>query len=189
MRIKNVRRVCQISRLNIPLVNENIRNHVFGGKKTANSGDLREIKGSLKHMQIYNESCSNHDSAENLVLPKLLSSDLIKHTEQAALAGIGKDFLAKISVLLDAKNLPKAPSKFVLDRPGWIKYKNGEGISVDYPEEDALVFDTENLVQIGSCPGKIECFLSAILTTSGKVPIKLSALTLLKIAERSEAWR
>jgi len=155
MRIKNVRKVCQISRLNIPLVNENIRSHVFGEQKTANSCDLREIKGSLKNMQIYNESCSDHDSSENLVLPELLSFDLIKHTEQAALAGIGSDFLAKISGLLVAKDLPKAPSKFVLDRPGWIKYQNGKGMSVDYPDEDALVFDTENLVQIGSCPGKI----------------------------------
>ncbi|CBY40909.1 unnamed protein product [Oikopleura dioica] len=103
-------------------------------------------------MQIYNESCSDHDSSENLVLPELLSFDLIKHTEQAALAGIGSDFLAKISGLLVAKNLPKAPSKFVLDRPGWIKYQNGKEMSVDYPDEDALVFDTENLVQIGSCP-------------------------------------
>ena len=70
MRIQSLRKVCQVSRLNIPLVNEKISDHVFGEKtkkKVGKCENLKQIKESLRNMKIFNEKCSDFDSGTGLI--------------------------------------------------------------------------------------------------------------------------
>lgn len=151
--MRSVRKVCQISPLNIPLVNERLQEHLFRTPlPNVDHSIMTSVRGQLRQMSVFNETCSTNDLSENIPLPALLADDIIQHTNQAAIEAIGFDFFERISPFLKPERLPLPPKEFVLDKGGWIKYEKGGTVEVDHPEESCLVFDTENIVTIGSCP-------------------------------------
>ncbi|KAI7904387.1 DNA polymerase family A-domain-containing protein [Cokeromyces recurvatus] len=86
----------------------------------------------------------------NLKLPKLLGDNIEEHfirigMEQAGLFLEKAERLAKI-------NLPPKPTQW-LKVSGWTRYsKDGTVMSVEYPLEDAMVFDVEVLMSEGKYP-------------------------------------
>lgn len=153
-----LRNKSRISRLNIPLVNENIDDHLFASIPDRHSrpparADISKIIADFDNKGIFNHTPSSDDGQmERLKLPKLLSNSIVDHTDLAATGSIGADFESKIDWIFN-QTIPVRPKAFVSDIGGWIKYtEDGQTESIPYPLDDCLVFDTENIVTNGHCP-------------------------------------
>ena len=108
-----LRRKCEVSRLNIPLVNENLRAHLFGSKREdENSIDLTTLISDLKEKGIFNENPNLSDGETTKIkFPKLLSDSIVEHTDLAATKLIGQDFKAKIEWLFKPEEFPPRPER------------------------------------------------------------------------------
>lgn len=47
--------------------------------------------------------------------------------------------------------VPQRPEEWAM-KVGWTKYKDGDAIPVDYPDESILVFDVETMVKVNNIP-------------------------------------
>ena len=114
-----LRRKCEVSRLNIPLVNESLRAHLFGSKKDENSMDLTMLISDLNDKGIFNKNPNLSDGETTKIkFPKLLSDSIVEHTDLAATKLIGHDFKAKIEWLFKPEEFPPRPDR-VFFRPGF----------------------------------------------------------------------
>lgn len=86
----------------------------------------------------------------NLQLPPLVGNDLSQHFEAIAESQCG-GYREKLHYLI-SHQIPEMPSTWNF-APGWTRYEpDGRMTAVDYPDEDAYVFDVEVCVQEGQAP-------------------------------------
>ena len=121
-------------------------------KKSCDAVNLTSIISDFRRRQIFNESPNENDGLTGqLKLPKLLSESIVTHTNLAAEKFIGENLFDKIGWVIE-KRLPKRPKELIFDRGGWITYENGKGQDLEFPPENCLVYDTENIVSVGHVP-------------------------------------
>lgn len=101
-----------------------------------------------KHGITVGESATFSDI--DIQLPPLHGSNVIEHFHQ-----IGTEQLAPYKTLIESlvnAKIPEMPKKWKMNE-GWTKYNHdGSTVSVPYPDENALVFDTEVCMKEGSAP-------------------------------------
>ena len=143
------RRYAKISKLNIPLVSEQLHKWCFGQlNATINGHQAAEVLTGHRNLMIDVDTVpSVYDVS--LELPDI-GPNLVEHLETYAVKRL-EHVLPRIERLYS--QLPAKPDKWVDDRPGWYQYTQaGEAIKVDYPPCDVLVLDTENAVCYGHQP-------------------------------------
>nr|CAG4649930.1 EOG090X00SQ [Sida crystallina] len=86
----------------------------------------------------------------NFKLPPLIGSDLSEHFRLMA-EKQSQGYKNKLYSLIEHQ-VPDIP-KFWIFAPGWTRYdENGETTQVDFPDEEAIVFDVEVCVKEGHAP-------------------------------------
>ncbi|KAK9463499.1 DNA polymerase family A-domain-containing protein [Lipomyces oligophaga] len=128
----------------IQLLGSDLHTQVFPEKsQTINK---QSIQLSREHLALHDLLGKKTSSQKSLSfrLPPLHGSTLDEHFQR-----IGKSFcepyLSIASSFIDLQNLPPMPASWI-SRSGWTKYEPGfEPKSVDYPDGEAIAFDTEVL--------------------------------------------
>lgn len=86
----------------------------------------------------------------DIKLPPLKGSNIVEHFLE-----IGREQLAPYKQLIDTlvnEELPPMPTKWKMTE-GWTRYdRDGNAVAVQYPEENALIFDVEVCMREGSAP-------------------------------------
>lgn len=86
----------------------------------------------------------------DLRLPPLKGDNVVEHFNNIAAEQISP-YKELVASLMNAK-IPEMPQIWRIAE-GWTKYdSNGNAIPVPYPDENALIFDTENCMREGSAP-------------------------------------
>ncbi len=133
------------------MVNDKLRSHLFKNKIKKDSSI---VKKSLEHLAHFNLNDGKLDPIKDIdyiELPKLLGQNIDEHFLNIGRKQLDK-YLRLISQLANSE-IPSMPNNFNFSS-GWTKYdsSNNEFTKVDYPEDDALVFDVESLVLYQNCP-------------------------------------
>jgi len=152
----------QLSELGYPLLSETLHRKVFGSelRPTMSRSEKQKATNLLKQFGIptpvyYPEGL--YDGP--LPLPDLKGQNLAEHFEAIAEKQVGQ--YKKLADEFAVCQLPPLPpvEKFLLE-PGWTRYEWVENEAaadwciehVDFPEEEALTFDTETYVHGGAFP-------------------------------------
>lgn len=107
-------------------------------------------------------------------LPELQGENLDEHFKKLAIFS-SKDYIKQAKDLAEL-NLPPKPDSFLL-KSGWYRYEPGKDPNaVDFPEDDALVFDVETqykvshypLLAIAASVNAWYCWVSPLLTHESK---------------------
>nr|CAG4646028.1 EOG090X00SQ [Macrothrix elegans] len=117
--------------------------------KTLSDETLVKIKEHLTEHDLWGRSGDILPDAD-FKLPDLKGNDIAEHFLKIAEKQCG----TYRSKLLDyiSNGIPELPTSWNLE-PGWTRYmKCGEAVKVDFPDEDAYVFDVEVCVQEGHIP-------------------------------------
>jgi DNA polymerase gamma 1 len=128
-----------------------MRNKVFGtGRNEQPSPELVEI---AKESLAFNNLLGKKTTIDEPIIfdvPRLLGKDLDEHFYKIG-RRMSEPYLT-IAKSLAAGNLVDKPLKWV-QRSGWTKYEPGRNpVAVEWPDEDALVFDIEVLYKISNFP-------------------------------------
>eukprot|EP00040_Diaphanoeca_grandis_P036764 m.236119 g.236119 ORF g.236119 m.236119 type:complete len:1061 (-) comp33675_c1_seq1:74-3256(-) len=108
------------------------------------------VKEHLSEFGLWGRDNVARRSTPEIKLPKLQGNTIAEHLHHAATDHIG-DYHAAAK-RFSQQTLPPKPAYFVRKR-GWTRYaRDGTISSVGSPEEDAIVFDVETLVQDGHFP-------------------------------------
>jgi hypothetical protein len=137
----------------IQMISENLREYLFGERKPVNKENIEKARDHLKQFNLLEKNTDQiKDITNNIKLPKLYGANLDEHFKH--IAGKYTDKYVKIiSKLCSTQDLPKMPTKYNFSS-GWTRYdpKSDNFEKVDYPKDDALVFDVEVLVSEGNVP-------------------------------------
>jgi DNA polymerase gamma 1 len=141
----------RISEVGVQMINEKLRSHLFKSKIKKDPNDIRKSQEHLASFNLNNGKLDPIKDIEYIELPKLMGQNIEEH-----FLNIGRKQLDKYLKLISQfanSDLPSMPKNFNFS-PGWTKYDslNNEIKKVDYPDDDALVFDVESLVLYQNCP-------------------------------------
>jgi DNA polymerase gamma 1 len=141
----------RISEVGVQMINDKLRSHLFKNKITK---DASIVKKSLEHLAYFNLNDGKLDPIKDIdyiELPKLLGQNIDEHFLTIGRKQVDK-YLRLISQFANSE-IPPMPKSFNFSN-GWTKYESttSEFKKVDYPDDDALVFDVESLVLYQSCP-------------------------------------
>lgn len=133
----------------IQMLSSNLYKQVFGNVTENTNEDLLDRAKSdfRKHGIKLGDSPKLEDVV--LKIPKLKGNNIEEHFYT-----IAKEQSEPYSLLIDSlvsMNFPKPPGKWTF-KPGWVVYKGGKWEAIDFPQEDALVFDVETCVSFGPEP-------------------------------------
>ncbi|XP_053741086.1 DNA polymerase subunit gamma-1 [Synchiropus splendidus] len=136
--------------LNIQMLSKNLHEQIFRGVEPAYQPDA--VERSVRHLQKH--QLWDKDSPllpdVQLKLSEMYGQNVDQHFRVLA----QKQSLPYLeaATALQLASLPRMPSKWRWDA-GWTRYgPNGESQRVDFPEEEALVFDVEVCITEGKCP-------------------------------------
>uniref|UniRef100_A0A1B6JZM3 DNA polymerase subunit gamma-1 n=1 Tax=Homalodisca liturata TaxID=320908 RepID=A0A1B6JZM3_9HEMI len=134
---------------NIQMISEAMCDHLFGNKiksNFCNLQDLNKVKMELKKHGLMSNVKEVPDI--DLNLPKLEGETIEDH-----FYNIGENQCASYRELIMnlLVELPVLPKVWEM-KEGWTKYTNEGSCSVEFPEEDALVFDVEVCCSEGQMP-------------------------------------
>ena len=139
--------------LKIQMLSKGLHDQVFKG------GHTNEIKQSPETLEKIKSHLEEHGlwgkegtllSDVDLQLPKLSGSNIDEHFRY--LGDTQSRPYREHAERLANNPLPEMPTEWKFEK-GWTKYgKNGETTQVPYPDDRALVFDVEVLVQEGHYP-------------------------------------
>ncbi len=105
-----------------------------------------DIQRSIRHLEQHGLWGKDGDLLPDVhfKLPKLFGRNIYEHFQILAMKQ--SDEYMKLSELLAFASLPPMPEEWEF-RKGWTMYNNaGENKEVDYPLEEAIVFDVECLM-------------------------------------------
>lgn len=145
--------------LGIPMIDESLRDQLFGEKTEAGFYSVYEAIEELEQFG-YGKLEPQAGEAVNLDLPPLQGKDIEEHWRKIG-QDIGGRYLYLAQQLADVpeSRMPKMPNKWLLE-PGWVRYApDEEPEPVDYPCEPAAIFDVETLVKVTNFP-VMACALS-----------------------------
>ncbi|KAJ8393159.1 hypothetical protein AAFF_G00068420 [Aldrovandia affinis] len=136
--------------LNIQMLSKNLHRQIFRGR--AESRDEQAVERSVKQLQkhqLWGREAPLRPDVE-LRLPSMYGSDIDQHFRVLAQKQ-SLPYLEAASVLQRAP-LPPLPAVWAWEA-GWTRYgPDGEPSRVDFPDEQALVFDVEVCMSEGHCP-------------------------------------
>lgn len=135
---------------NIQLLSKNIHQQLFPNEKTQNA-DAILIEKCLQDLKVHELPSDLHKMADvSLKLPPIENGDILEHFQKIGEAQ-AKPYRDLVLHLIE-KGVPEIPSVWIKN-PGWTRYSCGKlPEQVDYPLEDAFVFDVEVCVQEGDMP-------------------------------------
>lgn len=94
---------------------------------------------------------SSNDNSLPFDFPELFGCDLKEHFEHIA-SNLVADYKKMLINFSEIESLPQMPEQWARVA-GWARYdKNGKFTSIDFPDDDVLVFDVETCVKEGSLP-------------------------------------
>ncbi|XP_076847842.1 DNA polymerase subunit gamma-1 [Brachyhypopomus gauderio] len=136
--------------LNIQMLSRNLQEQIF--RCSAQEYTDENVEKSVKHLEkhhLWGKEAVLLPDVE-LKLPKMYGKDIDGHFSLIAQKQ-SLPYLTAASCLQQAQ-LPQVPPKWAWE-VGWTQYGlDGEPRKVDFPEEDALVFDVEVCMAEGHCP-------------------------------------
>ena len=110
---------------------------------------LTRVKDHLVKHDLWQKATSILPNVD-IRLPPLVGENIAQHFENIATKQ-GLPYKEKLQMLIEYE-IPEMPSVWNFS-PGWTKYdEEGKTCSVEYPDEDAYVFDVEVCVQEGHQP-------------------------------------
>lgn len=136
--------------LNIQMLSRNLHEQIFRSSTVEYSD--KDIERSIKHLEkheLWGKQASLLSDVE-LKLPEMFGENIDDHFCKLA----QKQSLPYLEAAgqLQQAHLPEMPSRWAWE-VGWVRYlQNGEHTKVDFPEENALVFDVEVCMAEGHCP-------------------------------------
>lgn len=141
----------RLSPLNIQMLSRNLHEQIFGPSTVEYSS--RDIEQSIRHLEKHNlwgKEASLLNNVE-LKLPNMYGKNIDDHFCKLAQTQ-SLPYLEAARDLQEAQ-IPEMPSQWAWE-VGWVKYTGlgGEHTKVDFPEENALVFDVEVCMAEGHCP-------------------------------------
>ncbi|XP_033634146.1 DNA polymerase subunit gamma-1-like [Asterias rubens] len=153
--------------LNIQMLSQELHEQIFKTDKRRRKStppSNEDIQRSIRHLEQHNLWGKEGDLLPDVhfKLPKLFGRNIDEHFQILAMKQ--SDEYMKLSELLAFSSLPPMPEEWEF-RKGWTMYKLGENSEVDYPLEEAIVFD-------------VECLMTEL---DGQVPT-------LAVAASTEAW-
>lgn len=131
----------------IQMVNEEMCRTLFKDKHlNIKKEKIQECLSNLKAHNLSNIGYTVPDV--KLKLPELLGNSIEEHFYQ-----LGEKMSSKYKnlILNLIKGIPKIPDEWKC-QVGWTRYQNGKFEKVDFPSEDAIVFDVEVCCQSGASP-------------------------------------
>ncbi|XP_028814792.1 DNA polymerase subunit gamma-1 [Denticeps clupeoides] len=136
--------------LNIQMLSASLHEQIFRGTRpTYRREDVQRSVGHLEQHQLWGREAALVPDVE-LELPHMYGEDIDEHFRVLAQKQ-SLPYLEAASSLHRAA-LPAMPEHWAREE-GWTRYApNGESSRVDFPEENALVFDVEVCVAEGPCP-------------------------------------
>lgn len=141
----------RVSEVGVQMINEKLRSHLFKEKAIKDPFVVQKSQEHLAHFNLNDGKLDPIKDIDYIELPKLVGHNIEEH-----FLNIGRkqldNYLRLISQFANSE-IPSMPSNFNFG-PGWTKYdsSNNEYKKVDYPDDDALVFDVESLVLYQNCP-------------------------------------
>ncbi|KAL5004061.1 hypothetical protein ScPMuIL_017517 [Solemya velum] len=138
------------------MLSDELRNQIFkvGKASTAEecSVDINLLKTVKKHLKKHNLADKESDVLKdvNFELPQLQGSNIDKHFRTLAQRQV-EDYEKLAEILIESNHHSK-PKEWSYSK-GWTRYEHdGTATPVDFPEEQAIVFDIECLVNEGGYP-------------------------------------
>lgn len=137
--------------LSIQMLSRNLHEQIFRSSAVEYSNE--DVERSIRHLKMHNLWGKNAQllSDVELKLPNMYGSNIDDHFCKLAQKQ-SLPYLEAARQLQDAQ-LPEMPSQWAWE-VGWVKYTGlgGGHTKVDFPEENALVFDVEVCMAEGHCP-------------------------------------
>ncbi len=148
-RLKNAS-PCRINPLQIQMLSEALHKQIF--RDSTDTIADRSLKSVEKHLQqhgLWNRPTSIIDDVE-LKLPPLQGKSIEDHFLNIADRQI-RDYKSLAEKIAQTE-LPPLPTEWAYTK-GWTRYgADGSAVSVEYPQEDVVVFDIECLMLEGNYP-------------------------------------
>lgn len=142
----------RFNEIGIQMISEKWRSILFGKKRQNNEEFVNKIKKNLENFGLNTNSSNNFQQIpEGLQIPKLFGANLDEHFK--IIASQQSDKYVRIISNLIASEIPTMPKNWSF-KQGWTRYdsNNPDGIQVEYPYDESLVFDVEVLVSQGNLP-------------------------------------
>lgn len=141
----------RINEVGVQMINEHLRSHLFDKLQPRSPELIDKSKQHLNKFKLNNKELHPMADVNEFELPKLNGKNIEEH-----FANIGHDQIepyTKLVSLFASNGIPKLPAEFRFT-PGWTKYDpiTHETSQVEYPSDEALVFDVESLVLCQNCP-------------------------------------
>ncbi|GAB1600553.1 DNA polymerase subunit gamma-1-like isoform X2 [Argonauta hians] len=139
-----------MSAIRIQMLSENLHRQIFPKRIPV---DNEKVNLSLEHLRRHNllHGTPTVIPDVDFKLPKLQGDNIDEHFQNIAQRQIS-DYVEFLNNLKNTHSLPTPPKKWCFQK-GWTRYDTtGAVTSVDYPDEEALVFDIECLMQDGGFP-------------------------------------
>lgn len=135
----------------IQTLSRNLYQQVFGEPEAASQETSFKLEKSLSDLRRHGIKLGNSPKLEDvtLKLPKLLGENVEEHFYHIAKEQ-SEPYRVLLETLIDT-DYPQPPAKWSL-KPGWVVYNGSKVESIDFPPEDALVFDVETCVTFGPEP-------------------------------------
>ncbi|XP_050298429.1 DNA polymerase subunit gamma-1, mitochondrial isoform X2 [Anthonomus grandis grandis] len=136
--------------LGIQMLSKAIFDQVFleGYKDTSNNATIETSKKELLKHNMKSEDTEILPDVD-FIIPPLKGQNIEEHFLNIGEEQVG---VYRELVLELLKSIPNPPKKWVL-QDGWTRYEPGqEPMKVDYPLEEALVFDVEVCMMVGKSP-------------------------------------
>ncbi|XP_038067395.1 DNA polymerase subunit gamma-1-like [Patiria miniata] len=140
--------------ISIQMLSQHLHEQIFKvdkrrKQKTPSSDDIEKSIEHLKEHGLWGKDVQTLPDV-NFKLPKLYGRNIDEHFQ--ILANKQSDKYMKLSEALAFGSLPTMPQEWAFTK-GWTMYDgNGGRVDVDYPLEDAVVFDVECLMTEGLFP-------------------------------------
>ncbi|XP_066523637.1 DNA polymerase subunit gamma-1 isoform X2 [Hoplias malabaricus] len=149
-KLQSSSRETRMNPLNIQMLSRNLQEQIFHNSVQEYTDE--DVEGSIKHLKkhkLWGKEAVLLPDVE-LKLPQMYGEDIDGHFRILA----QKQSLPYLEAAswLQQTDLPQMPQKWVWE-VGWTQYGlDGQHKKVDFPEENALVFDVEVCMAEGHCP-------------------------------------
>ena len=147
-KVEDVKDNVRFNHFNIQMITKQMCEHLFGSDYTET--DMGIIEKAISELQAFDLLKKQDEVSDvNLNLPKLEGKTIEEH-----FYNIGDSQCAPYRLLLEnliMNRIPQKPDEWVL-QPGWTRYIGNSSEAVDYPKEDAFVFDVEVCCREGHLP-------------------------------------
>jgi DNA polymerase gamma 1 len=140
-----------INQVGIQMINEKLRSYLFNEKHVVKGSDIEKAADHLKKFGLFLKESQPVEDVDQLNLPNLKGKNIEEH-----FYNIAREKTVEYNKLLNKltnNGIPNMPKQFEF-KAGWTRYDpiTNRSTSVEYPPDDALVFDVESLVMYKNCP-------------------------------------